>query len=384
MEAAIPAVCGPYSVKRPLVIIGGGPAGATAALVLAQAGERPMLIERERVARHKICGEFLSVEAQVSLAAAGLDIWAMGAAPISRLRLVRGRRVAESALPFKAAGLTRKRLDEDLLTRAGLAGARIERAVAVREVRGSQIVIDGHRTMLTDRLLLASGKHEIRGMRRPARGTVSGLIGFKTYFHLSPGQDARLQDHIEVLMFAGGYAGLQHVEGGMANLCLLVTADRLAAAGGNWPGLLAQLRRDCGHLEDRLSGAEELIDRPITIAGVPYGYLHRDVGDGIFRLGDQFAVIPSFSGDGMSIAMHSGRTAARAILGGQVAATYHAERRRELAPQVRLADWLYRLTRPSPMQALAVHAGQMWPGLLSRIAMATRVPDAALRKSGLT
>lgn len=383
METAVPALRRADQVRKPLVIIGGGPAGATAALVLAEGGARPMVIERDAAPRHRICGEFLSVEAQTSLSAAGLDIWAMGAAPITRLRLVRGRRVAEAALPFKAAGLTRRRLDEELLTRAQVAGARIERGVAVREVRGSQIVIDGQRTMLTDRLLLASGKHEVRGMRRPTRGTVSGLIGFKNYFHLSGEQDALLQGHIEVLMFAGGYAGLQHVECGMANLCLLVTAEKLAAAGGNWVGLLSQLRRECGHLEDRLSGAEPLLDRPITIAGVPYGYLHRDIGDGIYRLGDQFAVIPSFSGDGMSMAMHSGRTAALAILNGQSATTYHASRRRELAPQVRLADRLYRLTRSASMQALAVRAGQMWPGLLSRIAMATRVPAAALRDSGL-
>ena len=68
-------------------------------------------------------------------------------------------------------------------------------------------------------------------MRRPTRGTVSGLIGFKSYFRLSGDQDAQLQGHIEVLMFAGGYAGLQHVEGGMANLCLLVTAGKAVQAG---------------------------------------------------------------------------------------------------------------------------------------------------------
>lgn len=371
-------------MRESLVIIGGGPAGATAALVLAQAGETPLLLERDRAARHKICGEFLSHEAQASLRAAGLDIWAMGAAPISRLRLVRGRRIAEAALPFTAAGLTRKRLDEELLTRAGLAGARIERGVTVREVRGSQISTDNRqRTITADRLLLATGKHEVRGMQRSAAGTVSGLIGFKTYFRLSTDQDERLRDHIEVMMFDGGYAGLQHVEGGMANLCLLVTADRLAAAGGNWPGLLTQLRRGCGHLEDRLAGADERLERPITIAGVPYGYVHRDVGDGIYRLGDQFAVIPSFSGDGMSMAMHSGRTAAAAVLTGVDAAAYHTARRRELAPQVRLADRLYRITRPAPMQALAIRAAQLWPGLLTRIAAATRVPEQALRRSGL-
>ncbi len=364
-------------MSEPLVIVGGGPAGATAALALAEAGARPLVVERDKAARHKICGEFLSIEAQACLHAAGLDVLAMGAAPISRLRLVRGRRVAEAALPFRAAGLTRKRLDEELLARAEAAGARVERGVAVREITRGRVVLDGGRTLDAATLLLASGKHEVRGVQRPADGTVAGLIGFKSYFRLARAQDAQLRDHIEVLMFSGGYAGLQHVEDGIANLCLLVTSETLTAAGGKWPGLLAVLRAACGHLDDRLAGAEELLERPITISGVPYGYLHRDSGDGIYRLGDQFAVIPSFSGDGMSMAMHSGRAAAKAVLSGVSAADYHAARRHELGPQVALADRLYRMTAPNPMQALAIRAAQIWPGVLTRIAAATRVPGYA-------
>ena len=335
------------------------------------------VLERERAPKHRICGEFLSVEAQASLRAAGIDAEALGGARIDRLRLVHGHSVAEAPLPFVAIGLTRKRMDKALLARAETAGAVVERGVIVREIDGHRLTLEGSRTLDAPTLLLASGKHDVRGMRRQSVGTVADLVGFKSYFRLSDVQHAALGGHIEVLMFDGGYAGLQHVEDGMANLCLLVTGARLAAAGGNWVGLLAALRRECGHLEDRLNGSDELLDRPITISGVPYGYLHNDNGDGIYRLGDQFAVIPSFSGDGMSMAMHSGRAAADAVLRGIDASAYHAARRAELAPQVRVADRLYRLARPPWMQALAVRVARLWPSLLPAIARATRVPEAA-------
>ena len=59
---------------EPLVIVGGGLAGAASALRLAQAGLAPLLLEREREPVHKVCGEFLSWEAQAHLRALGLDV----------------------------------------------------------------------------------------------------------------------------------------------------------------------------------------------------------------------------------------------------------------------------------------------------------------------
>ena len=60
------------------------------------------------------------------------------------------------------------------------------------------------------------------------------------------------------------------------------------------------------HLATRLSGAEAVLAAPLSIAGVPYGFIHQhaaDDPDRVFRLGDQAAVIQSFTGDGMAIAL---------------------------------------------------------------------------------
>ena len=70
------------------MIVGGGLAGASAACVLAHAGRPPLLIERDPEPRHKVCGEFLSIEAQAYLAHLGIDLDRLGASRISRLRLI--------------------------------------------------------------------------------------------------------------------------------------------------------------------------------------------------------------------------------------------------------------------------------------------------------
>lgn len=178
------------------------------------------------------------------------------------------------------------------------------------------------------------------------------------------------------MLFDGGYAGLQLVEGGKANLCLLVERGRFAEAG-KWAALLDRLRRASGHLAARLAGSEERLERPLTIAGVPYGFRYRPQDDdppSLYRVGDQCAVIPSFSGDGMAIAMHSGRAAAAAIVAGVDARVYHAARRAEFARQMWTARALYRVGQPAAVQPLIVEAARRWPGLATRLAAWTRIP----------
>ncbi len=364
-------------MSEDVVIVGGGPAGASAAWSLAHAGRSPLLLERERAPRDKICGEFVSVEAQVVLRAMGIEPAALGAVPIDRLRLVHGSRVAETLLPFRAYGLTRRTMDAAMLDSAAAAGARIERGSAVRSIEGGQIQTATGR-MAPKAVVLASGKHDVRGARRVSRGTVDTLVGFKSYFSLSEQQHSELAGYIEVVLFPGGYAGLQMVEGGKANLCLLVE-QRIFASIGSWPGLLDRLRSGSTHLAARLGGARELLDRPLTIAGVPYGFRHRPRRGhalNLYRVGDQCAVIPSFSGDGMAIAMHSGRAAAQAILSGQGAPSYHAAQLAHFRRQIAVGQALYRLGQPSVMQPLLVEAARRWPALARRLASWTRVPVA--------
>ena len=274
-----------------IVIAGGGLAGAAAAAGLAQAGLAVTLIERETQPVHKICGEFLSAEAQDYLARLGLDVEALGGAPISRLRLIRGAQIVSAELPFRAIGLSRRRLDEALLLHAQASGAQLLRGQAVRSVAlNDNITLDIESSTITpDILLLATGKHELRGIKREAAAR-NKLIGFKMYFRLRPQSRAALTAHIELIFFAGGYAGLQMIEDGIANFCLLVDRDRYRLCGGSWETLLEHLKSASPVLADRLAGAEQVLAQPLTIYQVPYGFIHHpSAGDSnaLFRLGDQ-------------------------------------------------------------------------------------------------
>lgn len=365
-----------------IVIAGGGLAGGAAAALLAQGGARPLLLERTPGEHDKICGEFLSIEAQAHLAALGLDTARLGGEPIDRVRLIAGTREASARLPFVALGLTRRRLDEALLDHAAAAGAKVERGVTVREVMPGGLTSSAG-TLTGQRVLLASGKHDVRGAKRDTAGTIDGLIGFKQYFRVAPAVRAALHGHIEVVLFDGGYAGLQLVEDGIVNLCLLVDPARFEAAGRSWDGVFAALLAE-PRIARRLGDAVPLLTRPLTIAGVPYGYLASPDAGGAFRLGDQGAVIPSFSGDGMSIALHSARLAAQAVLCGGSAAAYQVRLRRDVGWQVARARCLQRTGATALGRALLLTGLGLFPAALQALALATRVPAPALRRAGVT
>jgi len=366
-----------------IVIVGGGPAGAAAAIRLARGGLRPLVLEREAGPHDKICGEFVSTEARAHLAALGLDLAALGAAPITHVRVASGARQVQARLPFDALGLSRRRLDQALIEQARAAGAEVAAGVAARSV-GCHAVETAQGALAARAILLASGKHEVRGARRAAPGAMRGAVGFKSHFRIPESQRRELAGFVEIVLFDGGYAGLQLVEGGVANLCLLVSHARFAADGRSWPRLFDALLAE-PHLARRLGDAQPLTPRPLTIADVPYGFVVSpcDAPRGEYRLGDQAAVIPSFSGDGVAIALHSAQLAARAVLEGAGAAAYHARLRRDVRRQVALAAWLQRRLQGWPGRDAALAAARLWPPVLARLAAWTRLAPAALRGAGV-
>lgn len=361
---------------NPIVVIGGGLAGAAAATRLARAGRRVTVIEREAAQHEKVCGEFLSVEACRDLERLGLPPETLGAVPIDRVRVHSTGRSVEAPLPFLARGLSRAVLDEALLDQARKDGAEVVRGVRVTGLDGTRVIAsDGER--MADHVLLATGKHDLRGLPRSEGAKRDGYVGFKMHWRLSRQGLAELGSAIELVVFGQGYAGLQRVGADAANLCLVVRREHLVRLGGDWDALLADLLREPA-LARRLADAEPLFAKPLAIANLPYGYVHAArPGDGaqVWRLGDQAAMTASLSGDGMAVALRSAMLAADCLERGGSAADYHCMIAHQAGGQVRRAMRLQRLSeRPLALRA-GMMAARMWPGLLTYGARATRLPE---------
>lgn len=363
-------------MKTEVLVVGGGLAGCAAAIALARSGTDVTLVERDAHPQHKVCGEFLSGEALLYLQRLSVEPGVLGAVSIERVRLAVNNKLTESTLPFAATSLTRRRLDGELLLQAEAAGARVCRGHSVEKLQrdGSlwQAVLSTGETITANTVFLASGKHDVRGHSRAA-GSQRGLIAFKMYWRLCPSEMQSLARAVELITYPGGYAGLQPVDGGVANLSCLIHADRLRQIGGGWATLLAHMCKHSAHLRQRLLGGVPQLDKPLTIAPLPYGFV-RTASDGPWYVGDQAVVIPSFTGDGMSIALHSGVLAAAMYLQNASAHQYQQTLAKQVQRQVRLATMLSKAVVRCP--ALATVVLPLLPGSLSRIAQWTRIDPA--------
>jgi flavin-dependent dehydrogenase len=296
------------------LIAGGGPAGAAAAIVLARAGGRPLLVERQREPRDIVCGGFMGWDTLAQLDALGIDVMALGARPIRDMRLISGARRIAAHLPHRAVGFSRRALDRAMLDHAVHAGAAIERGVRLRNADGpSQTAVLGDGSELRyDALFLATGKHDLRGLPRLHRRDPASLaIGLRTALTVSPAVQRALEGTIELHLFDGGYAGVLLQEDGHVNLCLSISPERLG--GRRAEALIADLAAEAPMLAERYGGASAHSGWS-AIAGVPYGWRESRTTAGIFRIGDQAAVIASLAGDGIGMALSSGREAALCYL----------------------------------------------------------------------
>jgi flavin-dependent dehydrogenase len=360
------------------LIIGGGLAGSAAACCLARAGKKTLLIEKEARAHHKVCGEFLSFEAQTYLRKLGVNLGTLGATPLRFVRLSMGRQSARARLPFTALSLSRFVLDEHLLALAAAYGAEIRRGYKATRLmsvdRRWQAEANGLADVEADAIFLATGKHDLNGSKRPP-GRQNDFIGFKMHFTCTARQRQALSLHTDIMLFDGGYAGLQPIEDGKANLCLLIDKHRFAELGRNWQALLVDLAQSSVHLSEFLEEAIPCWRRPIAIASLPYGYIHAPSGEreGVYRLGDQFAVIPSFSGEGMSIALHTAKLSVNNFLSNGTAMDFHRRARQEIKPQMRIALRLARIIEKPAIRGLGFAACRFFPTLMTQVTKQTRL-----------
>lgn len=290
-------------------ILGGGPAGSAAALAALRHGAPARLIEKSRLPRHKVCGEFLSPEIGPELERLG--VWdaflAAGPARVQRTALHFGTRSKSARLPEPAFGLSRYAFDLMLLDQARTAGADLATEAGEEQP-----------------LIVATGRHAAptkRGQR---------LFGFKAHFE-GPTDDA-----VELFFFERCYVGVSCIEAGKTNVCGLAPESFLSRFGFEYDGIVMH----CEALSDRLKPLQRVTPW-FSTGPLQYGQAFANVCDA-YPAGDALSFVDPFTGSGLLAAIRSGAMAGKAAAIGQPVAEYLRECRASLRQPFQVAGVLRR------------------------------------------
>ena len=358
------------------IVVGAGPAGSAAAIGLARAGAKPLLLDRARETGDALCGGFLSWQTLARLDALGIDRAALGGQSVRFVRLFAGEQKSETALPGAAMGVSRRRLDGLLQAAAVAAGAGLERGVHATTLESGAVQTRDGASLTAPALFLAAGKHGFRGFAREPGEWQRGdpVMGLRLRLPAHPALARILGDAVELHLFDRGYAGLVRQEDGSGNLCLAVHKSRLDEAGGAPVALLRALGGVLPHLGERLAHADWSRDVD-AIGHVPYGWRTAETEPGLFRLGDQAGVIPSLAGEGMGLALASAEAAVAAWRhgGGEAAPAFQRRLASAMTRPFGLANLVWRLGENRHTAGAVTRAASHFPSLVRIISQATRI-----------
>jgi geranylgeranyl reductase family protein len=321
-----------------VVVVGAGPAGATVAYHLAQAGVEVALLEKTAFPREKVCGDGLTPRAVKSLVAMGVDVSPEAGWLHNRgLRILGGGMRLELPWPDLAAypshGLVRPRadLDELLARRAHKVGARLlERTTVTAPLlddRTGRVIGVHARSEETDIEVRApvvvaadggSGRLALSlGLTRRTDRPLG--VAVRTYYRSPRHDDDWLESWLELWDDSGerpallpGYGWVFGVGDGTSNVGLGILNTSQAFGQVDYRALLrrwlAGMPAEWGFVEDNRTA-------PIRGAALPMGFNRTPhYTRGMLLVGDAGGMVNPFNGEGIAYAMESGELAAELVV----------------------------------------------------------------------
>lgn len=301
-------------------VIGAGPGGCLAAILLARAGLAVTLIERDEFPRDKVCGECVSAMGLATLQRAGLmeRLSSLGPEVLLATELAGMSGVSvRHELKKPMWGISRRVLDSALVEAAREVGVRVMQPVrAERLERGEG---QGWRVWVRDRergvdevaadlVVVADGSSALMEGGRPA---ATGDLGVKAHF-VGVRADERAREAIHLFTLPGFYGGLAKVEGELWNVAMSVPEEKVREARGDLEKVWQECLEKSVWLEGMMRGAERVTGW--LASGLPRFGVRRDWPERVVPVGNAAAALEPIGGEGMGLALRSAELGAEGIV----------------------------------------------------------------------
>jgi flavin-dependent dehydrogenase len=305
------------SNKYDAAIVGGGMAGLSTAILLAKNNFRVALFEKETYPFHKVCGEYISLESYDFLMSLGLALAEKHLPVIKELTLSSSKgSLLHQGLPLGGFGISRYVIDDELAMIAKSNGVEVFDNNRVNEI----IYKDDSFSIQSDKLLIeakivcaAFGKRsnlDVKWKRLFVQQKPNALNNYiAVKYHAEIDQP---RNNIALHNFSDGYCGISPIEDGKSCICYLTTAQNLKNNGNSIQQMERNILYKNPFLKKAFAEAKMLYDKPLAISQVSFDKKDQ-VHDHILFLGDAAGLIAPLCGNGMSMALFSGKIAAGLI-----------------------------------------------------------------------
>jgi len=344
-----------------VIVVGGGPAGATAAALCARRGLSVALIEHKRFPRHKVCGDVINPNCWPVLERSGVA---------DKVRALPHRRLSGALfttphgvlidVPVTTGSsliaIRRSLFDAWLLEHARACGVEVVEDETVHGIIGGSTVVtrDGRYFALRG-IVGADGRHSVVAQ---AAGLTAhdadrnGQVAFQAHFRAT----AALDDRVQLHLFPGGYCGVARVDDERVNVCLVT--NRASARWHSDPeALLAHTVLHNPRFRELGLAPEPL--EPLQSAHPLRRAMNKPCGGGVWLVGDALRVVEPFTGQGIFFALRTAELVTESLCAerdyaGAVRTLYrHCGRTNQL---------LRRLMYRAPCAEVAAVALTRWPG----------------------
>ena len=302
-----------YVNTNEVVIIGGGLAGLTAAIDMAQRGKQVLVIEKNRYPHHKVCGEYVSNEVRPYLQKLGFEVHKLTSVEITTLQLgTYTGKSTEVKLPLGGFGISRYVLDYELYQLAEKSGVEFL-FDSVQDIEFTDnkcmLTLSSQESLVAEVVIGAFGKRSNmdKKLNRAFINKKSAWLAVKCHYdnYDFPNNLVSLQT------FPGGYGGLSKTENGQINFCYLAKYKDFKKYG-NLKEFQSEVLSMNPILDNFLESGTPVFKKPLSIAQISFDK-KKPVENHMLMCGDTAGLIHPLCGNGMAMAIHSAKIAAECI-----------------------------------------------------------------------
>ncbi len=282
--------------KFDIGIIGAGIAGSCLAILLAQQGKKVVIFEKETYPKHKVCGEFVSLESYEFFKQLGLPLDEWNLPIIKELQLTSQKGASfNHQLKMGGFGLSRAKLDYELTLLFKNYDIAFFPNTKVTSV-DQQTIHFNQQQINVDLIIGAHGKYSANYTKQKREIPAKNYIGVK--YHITGNFNS---DIISLHSFEGGYCGISKIEDDRYCLCYLCDSALLKEQQNDVHLLEKNILQKNSHLKSIFNSAHFLWNKPLIISNIKFSK-ELLYSENMLFAGDAAGSISPLSGNGMSIA----------------------------------------------------------------------------------